>query len=289
MRLAAGAHHELPDAVRQDPLVAVVVAAQHDIRAVLAHHLPERIDQVLRAVAAGAPARVVPVAQQAVAGMRGQVALQPGDLRSSRRCSSRSRSSSSGPRCARRPGRTSTSPRPADRPPRRSSRSSRSRPSVWYSWLPVAGRMRDFIGPQAGSKQLAYSSRRSRTRRPCRPAAQWCPAGGRPGRRRRHRPGCSRSATSPTASRTCGLGRRIRRPACAMWAAGQRRAAWSAAVAGARTAPRRQITTTATSRPTSHATGGAVLRSLGTELGVGAAFRWRAPARPLVARGASCL
>src|SRR3990170_1442040 len=84
--LAAGADDEVPDAVRVgplvgilrgDPLVAVVVPVQHDIRTRLVERLPERFRPRAVAMPARGEAGMVPVGKRARRRMGGKIVPQP--------------------------------------------------------------------------------------------------------------------------------------------------------------------------------------------------------------------
>ncbi len=87
----ARADHELADAkgliqlalriLRGKALVVVVIAAQYHLHPRGIQLLPEGIQPVRAAAQAGAPARVMPIRQSTVSGVRSQVFLQPGHLR----------------------------------------------------------------------------------------------------------------------------------------------------------------------------------------------------------------
>ncbi len=91
--VAPGADHELPDTVdvvlligvlRCEPLIAVVVAVQHDIDPGLIQVGPELGRAGIVAMKPGAEARLVPVREGARVGMSGQILEQPRVLRRSR-------------------------------------------------------------------------------------------------------------------------------------------------------------------------------------------------------------
>src|SRR5688572_2259204 len=90
MAAATGADHELPNALwvwRRppvlwgEPLVAVIVAVDHDLGTCCVERLPQAAHLVLVAVLPRAEERVVPVRHHTGARMRGQVGPQPAFLR----------------------------------------------------------------------------------------------------------------------------------------------------------------------------------------------------------------
>ena len=82
MASAAGADDEGADALeRREPLVVVVVAGEDDVGTAAAERRPERAEGGVRAVQAGAEARVMHVRDRAAGRIRGEIRGEPALLR----------------------------------------------------------------------------------------------------------------------------------------------------------------------------------------------------------------